>query len=244
MLHARHAVREFEAERHRILAKVLGDVVDEALDGEGVVTVADAAPRRQPRAAILDDVLGELVGNRILRDRRALHHDAVLPRFWIAGDVSQDGFGNDAVMPGDELAGVVEAGFDVVRRRRAEFAEGDVVLARPDQLHRLADRLRQTYRVVHGLVVAAPAETATEELLVQHDFRTLGLQHAGDAVEQAGRRLGTDPKLGRFAVGADGGGRVHRLHLRVIDVARAIFAAEHAFGARQRRLGVALVLVR
>src|SRR6202040_3642662 len=97
MLHARYAVRELEAERHRILAQILGDVVDEALDGEGIVAVADAAPRRQPRAAVLDHVLGELVGNRILRNRRALHHEAVLPRLWIAGDVSQDGFGNDAV---------------------------------------------------------------------------------------------------------------------------------------------------
>ena len=50
---------------------------------------------------VLDHVLGELVGNRILRDRRALHHDAVLPRLWIAGDVGHDGFGNHAVMPGD-----------------------------------------------------------------------------------------------------------------------------------------------
>ena len=96
---------EFEAERHRVLAEILGDIVDEAFDGEGVVAVADAAPRRQPCAAVLDNVLGELVGNRILRNRRALHHDAVLPRFWIAGDVSHDGFGNDTVMPGDELAG-------------------------------------------------------------------------------------------------------------------------------------------
>src|SRR6202451_1254463 len=143
MLHAWHAFRKFEAERHRILAQILGDVVDEALDGEAMGPVADAAPRRQPRAAVLDDVLGELVGNRILRDRRALHHDAVLPRFWIAGDVGQDGFGNDTVMPSDELAVVVEAGLDVMRRGRAEFAERNVVFPRPDQLHWLADYLRQ-----------------------------------------------------------------------------------------------------
>ena len=46
MLHARHAVGELEAEHHRVFAQILGDVVDEALDGEGVVAVADAAPRR------------------------------------------------------------------------------------------------------------------------------------------------------------------------------------------------------
>src|SRR6202044_4254101 len=99
---------------------------DEALNSEGVVAVTDAAPGRQPRAAILDHMLGELVGNRILRDRRAFHHDAVLARSWIAGDVGQDGFGNDPVMPGDELAVIVEAGLDVMGRRRAELAEGDV----------------------------------------------------------------------------------------------------------------------
>src|SRR6202035_2583986 len=107
--------------------------------------------------------------------RRPLHHDAVLPWLWVAGDIGQDRFGDDTVMPGDELASVVEAGLDVVRRGRAEFAEGDVVFARPDQLHRLADRLRQTNRVVHGLVVAAPAKTAAEKLLVQHDLRALRL---------------------------------------------------------------------
>ena len=116
-------------------------------------------------------------------------------------DVGHDRFGNHAVVPGDELAVGVEAGLDVMRRHRAELAAGDVVLAGPDQLDRLADRLGEPHRVEHGLVVAAPAVAAAEEMLVQGDVGALGLQQAGDAVEQAGRRLRAGPDLGRFAVG-------------------------------------------
>ena len=90
MLHARHALGEFEPERDRVLAEILGDLVEKALDRERVVAVADAAPRRQPRAAVLDHMLGELVGDRILRDRRALHDDAVLSRARIAGRIGHD----------------------------------------------------------------------------------------------------------------------------------------------------------
>ena len=79
-LHPRLSLGKREPERDRIEAPVLGDLVEEALRREGVVSIADAAKRGEPRAARLDDVLGELVGDRILRDRRALHDDAVGPR--------------------------------------------------------------------------------------------------------------------------------------------------------------------
>src|SRR6202035_5187941 len=53
-------------------------------------------------------------------------------------------------------------------------------------------------------------------------------------------RLGAGPDLGRFAVGTDRSGRVHRLHLGVIDVTGAVLAAIDLGGARKRSLGVAL----
>ncbi len=159
----------------------------------------------------------------------------------IAGRIGHHRFGDHAVVPGDHLAVGVEARLDVMRRHRAELAEGDVVLAAPDQLDRLADRLGETDRIERRLMVPAPAVTAAEKLLVQGDLRALDLEQLRDRVQQPARRLGAGPDLGRLAVGADRGGRVHRLHLGVIDVARAVFAAIHLGGACHRGLGVAVL---
>ena len=96
-------------------------------------------------------------------------------------------------MPGDELATGIETGLDVVGRHRPEFAEGEVVLAGPDQFHRLAGRLGEAHRVVHRLMVATPAETAAEELLVQRDLGAFGLQQPRHAVEKTGAGLRAYP---------------------------------------------------
>ena len=148
------------------------------------------------------------------------------------------------MVPRDELVVGVEAGLDVVRRHRPEFAERHVILARPDVFHRLSGGLGETHGVEYRLVIAAPAKPATEELLVQHELRAFGIEDFRHTLEQAGRRLRTGPDFGGLAVGADPGRGVHRLHLRVIDVARAVFAAEHALRARQRRIGVAVLFIR
>ena len=79
---------------------------------------------------------------------------------------------------------------------------GDVVLARPDRLHRLADRLGEADRVEHDLVVAAPAEAAAEEMLVQRDLRASVCSSFATPLSRLVGRLRADPQLGRFAVGA------------------------------------------
>ena len=137
----------------------------------------------------LDHMLRELVRDRILRDRRAFHHDPVDGRRLAARHGRRIGdhrFRHDAVVPRDHLAAGVEAGLDVVRGHRPEFAEGDVVLAAPDQLHRPADRLRQANRIEHHLLLAAAAEPAAQQVLMQGDLRSIGLQQPGDLAEQAG----------------------------------------------------------
>src|SRR5262249_15621590 len=132
-----------------------------------------------------------------------------------------------AVMPGDQLAAGVEARLDVVRRHRTEFSTADVVLAAPDELDRLADRPRDPPRVDDHLLLAAAAETSAQNMLVQRDLAGLSPKHAGDLTNEVGRSLRAGPDLGGLAVRADGGSRAQRLHLRVIDVTRAVFAAEH-----------------
>ena len=94
-------------------------------------------------------------------------------------------FRDHAVVPGDELAVGIEAGLDVMRRHRPELAAGDIVLAAPDQLDRLAHRLGEAHRVEHHLLLAAAAIAAAEEMLVQGDVGAVGLQQARDLVVQA-----------------------------------------------------------
>ena len=85
MLHARHAFGE------RAGGTRAGPCRDPLAISSKKLSTAKAlwplpTPRQggKPGAAVLDHVLGELVGDRILRDRRAFHHDAVLPRRAIA----------------------------------------------------------------------------------------------------------------------------------------------------------------
>ena len=150
-----------------------------------------------PRAARHHDVLGELVGDRVLRDRRALHHDAVEPRRRRAGHRGRIGhhqLRDHAVVPGDQLAAGVEARLDVMRGHRTEFSEGDVILPAPDELHRLADGLRQPHRVEDHLVLPAAAETAAEDMLMQRELRAVRLQQPRNLVEQARLRLACRPR--------------------------------------------------
>src|SRR6266545_1774954 len=137
-------------------------------------------------------------------------------------------------------AGGVEAGLDVVRGHRPELAGQNVVLAAPDHLDGLAQGLGQAHRLEHHVLrAAAPAIAAAQNMLVERDLAAIGAEKARDLVVQPGRVLCADPDFRRLAIRGDPGGRIHRLHLGVIGVARAIFAAEDARGGAHRRLGVA-----
>jgi hypothetical protein len=143
------------------------------------------------------------------------------------------------MMPGDELAAGIEARLDVMGGHRPELAAGQIVLAGPDQLDRLAHRLGEAHGVDDDFILAAASVAAAEEMLVEGDVCPLRLQQAGHLVVHVGRTLGSRPDLDRLAVGADGGGGVHRLHLGVIDIAGAVFAPVDLGGALQGSLGVA-----
>src|SRR5262249_55148043 len=241
-LHPRLTLRQREPERDRIEAAVLGDLVKQALGREGIVGVADATKGREPRAAHLDDRRGRLVRNSIRRDRRALHDDAIKwRRLRAIGDrcIGSDRFRDHAVVPGDQLAAGIEPRFDMMCRHWAELAARHVVLASPDQFDRLAARLGEANRVDDYLLLAATTVTAAEEMLMQGDVRAVYLQEAGNLVVQARRALGSGPDLDRLAVGADRRGGGHRLHLGMVQIARAVFAPVDLDGAAHCRAGVA-----
>ena len=76
------------------------------------------------------------------------------------------------MMPGDELAAGIEARLDVMRRHRPELAAGQIVLAGPDQLDRLADG----HGHLHGLadeVQLGLAAQATAQLRAGLGFNAL-----------------------------------------------------------------------
>ena len=79
----------------------------------------------------------------------------------------------------------VEAGGHPGARHRAVEAVARVLLARPDELHRLADLFRDQDRLPHEILEdAAPAEAAAQHHLVDHDL--VG-RHAG-CVRRDGKR--------------------------------------------------------
>ena len=97
------------------------------------------------------------------------------------------------MVPGNDLAVGVEARLDVLQRGRPELAAAHVVLAAPNQLDRLADRLGQPHRIRDDLVLRAAAVTAADPVLVHCDVAGRGLEEAGDLGDEAARSLGADP---------------------------------------------------
>jgi hypothetical protein len=160
-----------------------------------------------------------------------------------AGAEADRRFGDDAMVPGDDLALAVDAGLDVVRRHRPKLAAADIVLAGPDQLDRLAGRFGEAHCVECHLLRATTAISAAEEMLVEDDVRPVDAQQSGNLGMQSARSLGADPDLDRHAIRSDCGCRVQRLHLRVIHIPSAIFATVYFCGAAQGGLDVAVLLI-
>src|SRR5215467_10465332 len=81
-------------------------------------------------------------------------------------------------------------------------------------------------------------------MLVQRELRAVGLQQRSGLVEEASRALRARPDLRRLAVHTHRSGGAQRLHLGVIDITRAVLAAEHARCLGHGSLGVTGLLVR
>ena len=130
-------------------------------------------------------------------------------------------FADDAVLPADDLAGGVLRRLQALERLRAEHAVGDVLLARPDQLHRTAHLLGDA-RALGGIVAErAAAEASAHVALVHGDLVGLEAQRLRHLVAGGVGRLAAFPDLGRGAGVVDAHHRVQRLHLGVIAVVAA-----------------------
>ena len=94
-----------------------------------------------------------------------------LPASFVANHIHErrDPVAGQSMVPGDELAGGVEPGADVMRGDRTEATVANIVLAGPQHLYRFAGLLREQHRVDDKLLVAmaAPAEAAAHQQVVQ-----------------------------------------------------------------------------
>ena len=149
----------------------------------------------------------------------------------------------------------VDAGVDLDHAGRAEVGPGELLLARPDDLDRLAGRLRQPGRLDRRLAGVLAAVAGAH---VRHDHAHLVRRHAeraGELAADAERplRAGPDGQLAVLPLGDGGprlerdvgdvGDRVRRLHRLVGGLrarprsspARAAAAAAAALAAARRR---------
>ena len=149
-------------------------------------------------------------------------------------------------MVGDQLAGRVEAGAQIMCCDRAETAVMDIVLARPHHLHR--HRPLRALRHEHGIddksliVIAAPSESAAKQRIVELYFLSRDTERSRRRGLSRRRILRPAPNFGGIAGGRHRCDRVQRLHLRVIGVVTAIFRFDRGCGRRQRGFRVTLLV--
>ena len=123
----------------RILLRRRGQLVDEALDHEGVARRADAAPERGRNAGrLLAHVVDVEVRDLVRQLDGAVDRvgiDAVLEQR--REEARHDRRADDAMVPGDELAVRIKSGADAVVVVGPVHVVLDVLLAAPDDLHRI-----------------------------------------------------------------------------------------------------------
>src|SRR5262249_59804477 len=148
-------------------------VVDEALFEERILRVVDAGPHadgdmRVPHGEI-DEIVRHVVGHVF---KQALKKIPVDPELHHSGrDRRDDGLAGGPYLPGDRHAIGVETGGHPGGCHWAVEVVTHVLLARPNELDRLADLFRDQDRLPHEVLKdPAPAEAAAQHHLVNHDL--------------------------------------------------------------------------
>ena len=170
--------------------------------------------------------------------------DAVLDHDGSERRAGDDRLADDAMLPADQLAVLVQRRFQPVEVQRAIEPAANVIFARPLQLDRDAvgaERLGDRDRLddVVGAHVGAPAEAAAGEQRV--DLHLLRLEPRGR------RRVGLIDGLELVAapdlatVGVEFHDRIERLHRRVRQIGKLVGRGNQLGGPLERRSRVALL---
>ena len=203
------AGEELPAQRHRVAMRGGGQLVDEALDHEGVERAVDRAPPAARHDRFRRGVLDAHVRDGV----RQVTGAAELIRFGMGGGgivERLDRRRHEPVVPGDDATPFVQAPLDPVERGGPVEVVLQVVGARPDRLHRGRDGLRDLDRLGGVVGVDAPPEAASEERDVQRDRFLRKPRGLRDVGQSHARRLDRRPDFD--AVLPPVGGGVLRLH--------------------------------
>ena len=140
---------------------------------------------------------------------------------------------DDVLIHRGEFA-ILDAGLDLVIRRRAREAGGEIGFARMDELHRTAGFLDAPGRRQNVVVILLAAEAAAHQILVHEHLQLFGflLQYRRQITGQRHARergaLRADVNM-PFAVGELHRG-IERLHGGVADHVGGVFHLQHLVG--------------
>jgi hypothetical protein len=226
-------------------------LVQEALLEEGVVRVPDRAPVTDRQHAVDNHVRDALVGNLVV------HVVLALGRGLVRADAGQaqvarevlvaDGTAGRLVVPAEHVAGAVQRGSKPRQRRRPVYVVGNVVLAGPDKLHRLAvHRGGHRHRLRNHVGLEPAPEAAAQQRHLDHHVLARHAGHPGRNVHRDAWDLCRHPQP--YLAPRDLRGAVDRFHRRMRQERRAVFGRDGFGGARHcyvaaRVIGIAGFLV-
>ncbi len=237
---ARRLAQQGTTERHRILLRCGGELVDEALDDEVVMGDTHPAPKagvehRLLVAHVLDldcrDVVEQLDG-----PVHRVDIDPVLEGGW--QKARNDGRTDDPVGPDHRRAPWIKAGRDPVVVVRAIDVVLNVLLAGPHDLERRIHLLRDAHGLGHVVHLEPAPEAATEEMVVDHDLLQREPGDLGRRSLRAAQHLRAGPHLASILPHVDRA--VHRLHRDVRQERRLVYRFDLRRRAGERAHGVAV----
>ena len=145
-----------------------------------------------------------------------------------------------ALQPRGRPPAAVNGGLVIHRRGAVVVVELDVVLARPDDLDRLAELLRQDRRLGAVVRLRLAAEAAAEQRDVAGDVLLVDAERLGHGLLHGLRILRRRPH--RDLAVAELGHRRRRLHRRVRRQRRVVHRLEHLAALRELGVDVADVV--
>src|SRR6266513_1629319 len=180
--------------RPRPAASGVGQLVDEALDHEGVERVVHRAPEADRNAGVGEHVVHLNIGDGIGHLDATLHRLSVEPVLHEVGEhAGHDRRRDDAVRPCHRLAGSVETRLEPVVTGGAVLRVSNVVLAGPNHLHWCACGFGRLARFLDEVELEPAAEAATQIGRVHLDLFGRDTPEAGAQALRAGLQLGLRP---------------------------------------------------